>query len=238
MQKSPENHREMRLENLVEFNLVQMVVNGSKPGCLAVLLTEDENDPITPEEYAQEIAKRYDLECIKADTVEGNKIIDNSEYGHYAIAKKRKVTDILAKAKLPKIPKIQDRVPKITDEIKNMTIAEALAYLGIVPRVDEEFAMVQEDNFEKPEVALMQGVLLGYKPCCIEHHIHTRYLRSPGDFEMEEKQYETEQYFGSQYHHGLCDDCINREYKKIQEEKRKAKGGIIQQIRNFFGKIF
>jgi len=239
MRESPENHKEIELEKLVDFKYIPMIVNGSKPGCLVQLVIKDENDPIAPEEYAQEIARRYDLECIRAPSAIGNEIPEEDKYTPYAIAKKRKVSDLLAEVKLPEVPEIKDRVPKIIDEIKNMTIAEAIAYIGKIPRIDDKFDMVQEKNLERPEVTLMDGVLLGYKPCCVEHYIKKRYLdQGAENLETFRKQSQISEYFGKYDDHELCDDCVNREYEKMQEEKHKAKGGFIDQIRNLFGKIF
>ncbi len=68
-------------------------------------------------------------------------------------------------------------------QVSGMTIAAALSHLADAPRL-QETSHLAKANMETPEAAILEGVLLGYDPCCIDVYMATRYdgRRSAGGY--------------------------------------------------------
>ncbi len=92
------------------------------------------------------------------------------------IGKPQAVEEVLLSRVIPEIPQIRSRISALLEEIKDKSVAKALVFLDQYPRQDEEYAVVEMNNLERPEVAAAIGVLLGYKDCCIKYYVETRYL--------------------------------------------------------------
>jgi hypothetical protein len=123
---------------------------------------------------AQKYAQKHGLDCVEsAPALWGN---TNEQPNQYCIGYHNLVKDILPELIIPDIPSIREEIRAMTDNISSMYIAEAGAYLNLYPRHPR---VVNEWNGERPEVAVLEGVLFGYAPCCIEYYIDTRYLDKP-----------------------------------------------------------
>ena len=57
---------------------------------------------------------------------------------------------------------IMNRCERLYGKIKKKPVAKALKYLNNVPREDKEFPNSVKLNGERPEVALLEGLLYGY----------------------------------------------------------------------------
>ena len=61
------------------------------------------------------------------------------------------------------------QINDLADEIEALTIMNALVLLNDRPRKDTTV------NAEDPEVAIIEGALLGYSNCCVDYYTETRY---------------------------------------------------------------
>lgn len=57
-------------------------------------------------------------------------------------------------------------------------MARALAVLTSFPRIDSHYDL-QGGTSERPEVAVLQGLLLGYPLRDVDYYLRTRYLGEP-----------------------------------------------------------
>lgn len=143
-------------------HLVYLVIRGKKPGCY-----------VSKTKKVINLAKRHGLD-----------IIDTKPYTPWktkslaciVVAKKEKVKYVLARTTLPCIPQLQRRMKKLVIILSNKSVTEALAYINAYPRKDRIYKKVEKWNLERPEMATLEGILLGYPSCCIEYYINTRYL--------------------------------------------------------------
>ncbi len=71
----------------------------------------------------------------------------------------------------PLVPEIT----KVAEAVSPLVVARALASLSDAPR------LTGNNGFELPEVAALEGALLGYDNCDIDYYLRTRYLDEPED---------------------------------------------------------
>jgi hypothetical protein len=86
------------------------------------------------------------------------------------VAQKKQISEILTSLHVPIIEDLQERINQLIPSISDLSIAEAIVFLATHPRTDTE------NNYELPEVATLEGALLGYEPCCIKYWVETRSL--------------------------------------------------------------
>jgi hypothetical protein len=74
------------------------------------------------------------------------------------------------------VPDIRDygeKAAKLYDALKGLSVAKAEAYLVSLPHDNSPQECVQDD-MERPEVAIVMGMINGFKDCCIGFYIDTR----------------------------------------------------------------
>jgi len=118
-----------------------------------------------------------DLDCVEV----GNWFAGSIEPPNlYAISIKGKtVTDIITPSDLNyfmDIDIVYTRLTLLYHQLQSLKVPNALKLLSEYPRNDDQFIGIIEWNGERPEVAIMEGLLLGYRPCDIFYYIRTRYL--------------------------------------------------------------
>lgn len=69
------------------------------------------------------------------------------------------------------LSKYHEMLGPTLSQIEHMTIARALGHLHDIPRMPSSAS-----NMESLEVAVLQGILYGYDPCCIDNYVRSRYL--------------------------------------------------------------
>jgi hypothetical protein len=168
--------------------LVQMVLDGKKPGAYI-------DDLSGVEQF-----KSFGLDVISTGPAWRDVTLPEN---CLVIAKKQKVKDALTHVHLPLIPRLQSRVDSILSKINDLSVAETLVLLNQMPRVDDEYD-IEISNLERPEVALLEGVLLGYKSCCVTYYISTRYLKVPRDETSEQINNE----HAGENSHIRCPTCV------------------------------
>ena len=126
----------------------------------------------TDEDLAQ--ARRQGLEVI---TTENGVYEDTGQpIEHITVAQPGKFTSLLSEETLDRFRKLGlgERLDKVLGELGGKSIAQAMEYLNQYPRVDDEYPM--QGNRERIEVAALEGVGFGYRPCCVESFIRAKYL--------------------------------------------------------------
>ena len=115
------------------------------------------------------------------------------------IARPEKFTSLLSERDLQRFRNLGfgERLDELLGEIGAKSIAETLAYLNAYPRVDDEYDIAAH-NWERPEVAILTGIALGYPTCDVEYYVRIVYL---GD--MRNPQEGTHSLFG----YALCPEC-------------------------------
>jgi len=108
----------------------------------------------------------------------------------YIIAKKEKITNLLEEKVNAYSGPFSDKMKEFYIKIKDLSVLEATKVL-----VDEPF---NEKGLEIPEVAILEGLMFGYKPCDIEYYINTRYLG--------QKEHSLED-VGDKVGHVVCEKC-------------------------------
>lgn len=153
--------------SLFERNILQLVSSGKKLGCY------------TSGKLVPTRASKLNLECVLAPFAVGDKVPEQPCRG-YAVARRVFMREVLPSLVLPvlRIRVIKRRLRTLIGKVRDKSVAQTLAFLLSYPRVDKVYGVVTAGNLERPEVAILQGLLLGYAPCCIEYYIETRYLRS------------------------------------------------------------
>ena len=97
------------------------------------------------------------------------------------------------------IPELENKISTLYGKIKNMTVVEAVNFLNSLSRL--------KGGWELPEVAAIEGLLFGYRPCCVKYYIDSRYLGKPS--------YEEEGHcFDDEEEYVMCKECA-REKGKI-----------------------
>ena len=124
-----------------------------------------------------------------------------------AIAYPTKASKIIGVVDPKPRPELKLRVEELEAAIGSLTIVPALKYLLEEPRVDQDFPVCAERNLETPAVAYLLGGLLGYRSCCIDYYVDTRYFGMP-------EHNLTDAYFSkeakmtfSEDVHVLCESC-------------------------------
>jgi len=69
---------------------------------------------------------------------------------------------------------VMNRCERLYGKIKNKPVAKALKYLNNMPREDKEFPQSVILNGERPEVALLEGLLYGYPLKEIEMYVEKK----------------------------------------------------------------
>jgi hypothetical protein len=166
--------------------LEEHVLNGHKPGALIAPETDDIRGEM-------EHFKSIGLEVWPAMPY-------NTTILNMAVALPRPAGDILRDIELgPIAKKYETKVTELAGKIGWMSVAHSLATLSGLPRHAPH-------NFEDPEVAILDGALLGYEPCCTDQYIGTIYLGQPRD-PASTAVMELETFDEWVNPHVLCRDC-------------------------------
>lgn len=72
----------------------------------------------------------------------------------------------------PRFEAYRAQIEKVADGIGSKSVAQALVSLDLHPR---KIPYINPYNLENPEVAILQGALLGYHSGCVDYYIATRY---------------------------------------------------------------
>ncbi|MFA6528592.1 MAG: hypothetical protein WCT46_03560 [Candidatus Gracilibacteria bacterium] len=155
--------------------LIALVISGEKPACLFEMSEIPIRDRGSTESAINIIKTEQGLD------VEELHRGDDATVDTYICARPGKFRDLLSATTLADIPVLKERVSKLITACENMSIAKALYYIANIPRIDEEYTVVQRGNIPRPEVSILEGALLGFKPCCTEYYVKTRYLGEPRD---------------------------------------------------------
>jgi hypothetical protein len=141
----------------VNEQLIQKVIDGEKPGTFI-----DEHPKVV---LGKQRFKRSGLEGVA---------------GHYraiAVAFPRPASEVIRSFALTeRLGQYSTRMDRVVGEIGDKTIAATLAALDAYPRHFDP-----RRNVEEPEVAILEGALLGYNNCCVDYYVATRYEGVPED---------------------------------------------------------
>lgn len=137
---------------------IEMVREGEKYGCL--------------EMAAQEVpvmAALSRLECLPCGIT--------YEHGAeqpllYVVARLEQMGTIMPVMALADIPSERKAVAGLLADVEGMSVAEALRYVH---------THTGKTGVPCPEKAVVEGALFGYKPCCVEYYVTTRYFDRPTD---------------------------------------------------------
>lgn len=146
------------------MSLIKMVLDGKKPGAFVDLDEElDERLSVKPSGHWSDgkINKPNQL----AISLKGNRVSNVLDYLHL------NVYSVIG---------MEERLLPLYDDIKNMEICDALVYLNEYPREDVEYESVEAVNLELPEVAILEGELLGYRACDVIYYIKKNYIDGRG----------------------------------------------------------
>ncbi|MBI2592644.1 MAG: hypothetical protein HYW37_00575 [Candidatus Colwellbacteria bacterium] len=125
-----------------------------------------------------------------------------------AIAKKETIENALKEIlDSIKVSEITESMRRLYQQIKDLPVVEAIEFLDQYPRLPD-------GNMEVPEVAAIEGLVFGYKPCDIEYYLRTRYLGIP------EHAYEDE--VNEKVEYVMCEECAKKWL--LEKEKSEDKG--------------
>ncbi|MBI2049505.1 hypothetical protein HYT32_01135 [Candidatus Roizmanbacteria bacterium] len=153
--------------------LVGLVLSGKKPGAYIDLRNKEK-------------CEKLGLEAVPTRYFNGSIWVER-----LAVGNRQLVSDVLRSKKISEIPRLKNRVRALINELNGKSVVQALAYLVEYPRKDKEFPIVEENRVERPEFAMLIGILLGYREDCVKYYIETKYLGFPTDFKAE-KRYASE----------------------------------------------
>jgi len=158
----------------------------------AALIWEDEN--------AKKFAEENNLDLIELPPPIEEKP------NRYIIAKKEKTANILEeKVNVLSSGKISEKVKALYSKIKEMSAAEATKFL-----IEQPFG---DDGKESPEVAVIEGLMFGYKPCDVEYYVNTRYFG--------EEKHPDEDIGFEKYGYVVCKECAEKVKQQNYEEPVK-----------------
>lgn len=169
--------------------LILSVQNGKKPSCSTGITKQ-----------TQHLAEKYNLAVRLGYNAYGNTIANKPQ--RLDISRKEPVSSLPIKqllASLSDYPQIQDEIILLYDKICDLIIAEALGWLSVYPRLNNERRPFPH-NMERPAVAALLGLLYGYRFCCIRYYLETRYFGY-------KRHREVSVWRGNCYVGVLCDTC-------------------------------
>lgn len=176
--------------------LLYDVASGKKLSCF-------ENNDDTPK-----LAKELGLECILSWRFPSSQI--QNAFSSYAVAKRQRFSDVLGTLQLPDKQTIDleiwNRLEKLIKKLPDKSLAKVLKFLDRYPRVDSVYD-VSTDNLERPEVALLEGALLGYPACCVEYYIKVNYLNMPEQTPSKTKVKKSLRSKTKEYEYARCPRC-------------------------------
>lgn len=178
--------------------LIEQVSGGNKPGCCV---------PITKE--AERFSKNHDLVVVLKSNAFGDKVAEPNEL---AISRKITVRSLCLLERLhefSKVPELVECAKVLCQKIEDKIVAEAIAYLYSYHRLDDN-KNPYPNNMARPEVALLLGLLFGYRVCCIRYYLETRYFGAPRYLEKTAFN-KSGVYLGV-----LCENCLG-DYEKYCE---------------------
>ena len=170
---------------------VESVQNGDKPGASI---------------HAGDVAQE-DLHKWKSA---GFEVLLSEQMQEYQIARKGKFQELIKNTDITRLLDLSgmaDKLPPLISQMQDMSIAEALKFLTEYPRTNNTALGVE--NVEQMEVAILEGIAFGYKPCDIEYYVNIRYLGKEGYAEELGKEF-SNQTTGAI----LCKDCASREIRE------------------------
>lgn len=145
---------------------------------------------------AKEFADKYGLEILELPSpVNGLRTP-----GRYIIGKKGKVGCLVYSKRLTiSLPQvILDKASRLYERMRDLTPCQALKFLLDQPPL--------RGALERPEVAMLEGILFGYKSCDIEYYVETRYLG------RRKHPYEDE--IAKNFGYVFCERCARKEVNR------------------------
>jgi|GEM_PF-3264821 len=137
--------------------IAESVLSGEKPGAHV--------------EVHEHLNELFDISPVFS-AYNGNRYVTQ-----YAIsAAGRKVYDFVSPGDLESFSDLgfEKEAKNLYERIKDMGVAEALSDMSRMEKVPSKFC---DAGREKPEVAMIQGMLFGYDKCCVRYYINTRYVK-------------------------------------------------------------
>lgn len=160
---------EIEFENKLIHNWWESTLDGSKP---CSLFSQQE---VTEEYLTRAREKGLEIVRLQEPKSEGNPPIEIMY-----VAQPGKFRDLISKEKMQRFRALGlgDRLDTVLAEIGDTSIGQAMAYLRKYKREDEEYNLLRnlKGGGERPEIAVLTGLGLGYPPCDIEYYFRTNYL--------------------------------------------------------------
>ncbi|MBP7006746.1 MAG: hypothetical protein KBC44_02930 [Candidatus Pacebacteria bacterium] len=94
----------------------------------------------------------------------------------YAIGVPLPLEKVISKEKIESLninEDIKQKVITLFSEIKSDKVAQ------VITRINSESVSSGTSGKEKPEIAILEGMIFGFESCCIEYYIDTRYNNNP-----------------------------------------------------------
>lgn len=133
--------------------LIDLVLDGRKPGAF---ITKEELESIVELDNSLSLVfnKKYKIFAVSIEGVKVSEVLDEN---------------VLSTFNNFNIKEINKKIQKSYDKIKNLEVSDALINISPTYSLKE----TTEGIFEN---IILEGLLLGYKPCCVEYYANTRYL--------------------------------------------------------------
>lgn len=153
-------------------------------------------------EAFKEVALRHNLEILEIGPpisesvkVKIDEEILKQDHNHRYIIGVRKTLEEGLKDKLQTvhIPQLQESIKNLYEGLKGKSIVDAMHELVQHGSINKDTLM------ERPEVAALEGLIFGYKPCDIEYYIRTRYFGG--------QRHSYEEVAADLKEHALCEAC-------------------------------
>ncbi len=144
----------------------------------------------------EDVRKFADIHNLKIKNIQKHEV---NHPDRLVIAKEGTAEEVLRGIVLEiNVPGINEKITSLYEKMKEMSVLDTIEFLDQYPR--------SKGSIEEPEVAVLQGLFFGYKPCDIEYYLRTRYFDEP-----KHKHEEDEEMMGELeklgIEHVLCEKC-------------------------------
>lgn len=190
---------EIAFENTLIRNWWESVLDGSKASSTFSARWE-----VTDEDVARAREKGLEIVSYKVP----GRSEDEPPIDSICVAQPGKFTDLLSPEDLQRFRDVGlgSRLDKVLAEIGDKSIGQAMVYLEQYERKDEEYDLGPY-HAERPEIAALTGIGLGYPACDAAYYVRTNYLG--------EKPYADEQ-VDPKWGHALCPEHSRAELQRRQ----------------------
>lgn len=195
---------EIEFEDQLIRNWWEDMLNGSKPASIFNAQWEVTEDDLTK-------AREKGLEIISYQA--GGKSEVEPDVEEVCVAQLGSFRDLVSGEKLKRFRDLGlgNRMDKVLAEIGDKSIGQAVVFLERYERKDDEYDLGPY-NAERPEIAALTGMGLGYPDCDVEYYIRTNYLGEESD---------SNEQVDPRWGHGLC-----AEHSQAgMQRKRQQSGG-------------